>query len=325
MAARGGRRGGARGDPRPHDARGRAELRRPARDGRAAPPRGARPGVAPPASSTRRCARAPTSPFLLELLGRPAEAIDEAYRGIAEAREADLGAVYGNLLGGNVAGVLVVVGRWAEGRELLPRARSTGARPAAPPSTRSSTSRTSRSRRRRARRRRGSSAGCSSSSRPAATTSSPCPAYQATAAMAMWSGDLADARRAAERGWARLKGSEDWVLDRAHGGDVDGGRGGDRRRGAREAADRRRGGVARARQAGSWPRPRPRSPAPARRTRGARRRAGGEPRHRPRVPRAASSGATIPRRWADARGALAARSASRIGWRWPAGARPRRS
>ena len=28
----------------------------------------------------------------------------------------------------------------------------------------------------------------------------------------MWSGDLADARRAAERGWARLKGSEDWVL-----------------------------------------------------------------------------------------------------------------
>jgi DNA-binding CsgD family transcriptional regulator len=38
------------------------------------------------------------------------------------------------------------------------------------------------------------------------------PAYQATAAMALWSGDLADARRAAERGWARLKGSEDWVL-----------------------------------------------------------------------------------------------------------------
>ena len=32
------------------------------------------------------------------------------------------------------------------------------------------------------------------------------PAYQATASYAMWSGDLADARRAAERGWARLKG-----------------------------------------------------------------------------------------------------------------------
>jgi DNA-binding CsgD family transcriptional regulator len=28
----------------------------------------------------------------------------------------------------------------------------------------------------------------------------------------MWSGDLADARRAAERGWARLRGTEDWVL-----------------------------------------------------------------------------------------------------------------
>ena len=38
------------------------------------------------------------------------------------------------------------------------------------------------------------------------------PAYQATASYAMWSGDLADARRAAERGWARLKGTEDWVL-----------------------------------------------------------------------------------------------------------------
>ena len=38
------------------------------------------------------------------------------------------------------------------------------------------------------------------------------PAYQATASYAMWSGDLADARRAAERGWARLRGTEDWVL-----------------------------------------------------------------------------------------------------------------
>ena len=38
------------------------------------------------------------------------------------------------------------------------------------------------------------------------------PAYQATASFALWSGDLADARRAAERGWARVKGSEDWVL-----------------------------------------------------------------------------------------------------------------
>ncbi|MFN8631243.1 MAG: hypothetical protein U0838_13280 [Chloroflexota bacterium] len=38
------------------------------------------------------------------------------------------------------------------------------------------------------------------------------PAAWATAAYAMWSGDLADARRAAERGWARLRGTEDWVL-----------------------------------------------------------------------------------------------------------------
>ena len=37
------------------------------------------------------------------------------------------------------------------------------------------------------------------------------PAYQATASFALWSGDLTDARRAAERGWARLRGTEDWV------------------------------------------------------------------------------------------------------------------
>ncbi len=59
---------------------------------------------------------------MLELLGRPDEAIDEAYRGIAEARDSDLGAVYGNLLGGNVAGILVDAGRWTEARALLLRA-----------------------------------------------------------------------------------------------------------------------------------------------------------------------------------------------------------
>ncbi|MHB8893255.1 MAG: ATP-binding protein, partial [Candidatus Limnocylindrales bacterium] len=59
---------------------------------------------------------------VLEVLGRPAEAIEEAFRGMAQARADDLDAVYGNLMGGNVAGILVDVGRWAEARELSLRA-----------------------------------------------------------------------------------------------------------------------------------------------------------------------------------------------------------
>ena len=59
---------------------------------------------------------------VLELLGRPGEAIDEAFADMAEARAMDLDAVYANLLGGNVAGILVDVGRWPEARDLSLRA-----------------------------------------------------------------------------------------------------------------------------------------------------------------------------------------------------------
>ena len=51
---------------------------------------------------------------VLELLGRPGEAIDQAFRDMDEARAMDLDAVYANLLGGNVAGILVDVGPLAE-------------------------------------------------------------------------------------------------------------------------------------------------------------------------------------------------------------------
>ena len=149
--------------------------------------------------------------FLLELLGRPAEAVDEAYRGIAEAREADLGAVYGNLLGGNVAGVLVVMGRWAEGRELLLRAIDWSPSGSAAVNALVNLANLEIE----------AEAGEEATRllgrvlvelETGGDDQLAVPAYQATAAMALWSGDLADARRAAERGWARLKGSEDWVL-----------------------------------------------------------------------------------------------------------------
>jgi DNA-binding CsgD family transcriptional regulator/tetratricopeptide (TPR) repeat protein len=148
---------------------------------------------------------------VLELLGRPVEAVDETLKGMAWATEHDLDAVYGNLLAGNVAGVLVEIGRWAEARELSLRALDWS--PAGIPfvaailnlviveiDTEA-----------------GEEAGLLLGRilvelETGGDLQFAIPAYQATAAYAMWSGDLADARRAAERGWARLRGTEDWVL-----------------------------------------------------------------------------------------------------------------
>lgn len=147
----------------------------------------------------------------LELLGRPAEAVDETFRGMAWAAEHDLDAVYGNLLAGNVAGVLVEIGRWQEARELSLRALDWS--PAGIPfvvailnlviveiDTEA-----------------GEEAGrllgrILVELETGGDLQFAIPAYQATASYAMWSGDLLDARRAAERGWARLRGTEDWVL-----------------------------------------------------------------------------------------------------------------
>ena len=147
---------------------------------------------------------------MLELLGRPDEAINEAYRGIEEARAADLGAVYGNLLGGNVAGILVDAGRWSEARELLLRAIDWS--PAGPASVNAIVNLATVEIE--------SEAGEDATRllgrvlvelETAGDPQLAIPAYQATASFALWSGDLNDARRAAERGWARLRGSEDWV------------------------------------------------------------------------------------------------------------------
>ena len=59
---------------------------------------------------------------VLDLVGRRAEAVDVAYRGIEDARRAGLEAVYGNFLAGNVTESLFLLGRWHEARELSARA-----------------------------------------------------------------------------------------------------------------------------------------------------------------------------------------------------------
>ena len=148
---------------------------------------------------------------VLELLGRPGEAIDQAFRDMAEARAMDLEAVYANLLGGNVAGILVDVGRWPEARDLSLRALDWS--PAGVPFVNAILNLVIVEIESEAGEEAGRLLGrVLVELETGGDFQFAVPAYQATASYAMWSGDLADARRAAERGWARVRGTEDWVL-----------------------------------------------------------------------------------------------------------------
>jgi DNA-binding CsgD family transcriptional regulator/tetratricopeptide (TPR) repeat protein len=148
---------------------------------------------------------------VLELLGRPQEAIEVAYRDMEEARANDLDAIYGNLLGGNVAGLLVDVGRWSEARELSLRALDWS--PAGVPFVNALINLVLVEIESEAGEEAGRLLGrILVELETGGDLQFAVPAYQATASYAMWSGDLADARRAVERGWARLRGTEDWVL-----------------------------------------------------------------------------------------------------------------
>ena len=148
---------------------------------------------------------------VLELLGRPSEAVDVTFASMAEARELDLDAVYGNLLGGNVAGILVDVGRWREARELSLRALDWS--PAGVPFVNAILNLVLVEIESEAGEEAGRLLGrILVELETGGDLQFAVPAYQATASYAMWSGDLADARRATERGWARLRGTEDWVL-----------------------------------------------------------------------------------------------------------------
>ena len=148
---------------------------------------------------------------VLELLGRPGEAVDVSFAGMAEARDLDLDAVYGNLLGGNVAGILVDVGRWTEARELSLRALDWS--PAGIYFVNAILNLVLVEIESEAGEEAGRLLGrILVELETGGDNQFAVPAYQATASYAMWSGDLADARRAAERGWIRLRGTEDWVL-----------------------------------------------------------------------------------------------------------------
>lgn len=148
---------------------------------------------------------------VLDLLGRRQEAVEVAYAGIDEARRAGLQAVYGNFLGGNASDSLFALGRWEEARELSRRALDWSPTGVSYINAivnlviveiESSA---------------GEEAGrllgrILVELESGRDVQFAVPAYLATASLALWSGDLADAVRAGERGWERVRGTEDWAL-----------------------------------------------------------------------------------------------------------------
>ncbi|MEA2607893.1 MAG: hypothetical protein QOJ75_136 [Chloroflexota bacterium] len=148
---------------------------------------------------------------VLDLLGRREDAVEVAYRGIEEARSAGLEAVYGNFLAGNVAETLILLGRWPEARELCLRALrwapvgvgfldawvflaaieiETEAGQAAA-------------------RLLGQTVLEFDALRDSQLAGS---YYLVAASYALWRGDVSDASRSVERGWAVVKSTEEWVL-----------------------------------------------------------------------------------------------------------------
>ena len=148
---------------------------------------------------------------VLDLVGRRADAVDVAYRGIEEARIAGLEAVYGNFLAGNVAESLILLGRWPEARSLCLRALRWAPvgvifldalifLAAVEIETEA-----------------GEEAGrllgqtvleFDALREPQLAGSY----YLVAASYSLWRGDVGDASRSVERGWAVVKSTEEWVL-----------------------------------------------------------------------------------------------------------------
>lgn len=148
---------------------------------------------------------------VLDLAGRHDEAVAVAFEGIEAARAAGLEAVYGNFLRGNAADSLYLLGRWREAQSLSMTALewlpagvnflntlvtlatveielSAGALA-------------------------GRLLGQTMLELEAVRDAQQAvPLHLAAASFALWRGDVADARRATDRAWALMAGTEDWIL-----------------------------------------------------------------------------------------------------------------
>ncbi len=147
----------------------------------------------------------------LDLLGRRREAVDVAMTGIEAARSAGQEAIYGNFLRGNGADSLFLLGRWEESRRLGETALEWS--PVGVNFVNAVSNLAIVEIEARAGERAGRLLGrllLELETVPDAQDS--VPAYRAAASFALWRGDLGDARRAVDLGWARVRETEDWVL-----------------------------------------------------------------------------------------------------------------
>jgi DNA-binding CsgD family transcriptional regulator/tetratricopeptide (TPR) repeat protein len=148
---------------------------------------------------------------VLDLAGRQEAAVAVALEGIETARSAGLEAVYGNFLRGNAADSLFMLGRWDEARamsmtalEWLPAGvnfLNTLVSLATVEIERSA----------------GETAGRLLGRTLLELEAVPdpqqaVPLHLAAASFALWRGDVADARRASDRGWTLVGETEDWIL-----------------------------------------------------------------------------------------------------------------
>jgi DNA-binding CsgD family transcriptional regulator/tetratricopeptide (TPR) repeat protein len=147
----------------------------------------------------------------LALTGRRDEAIAVTTAAIEQARRDGIEVAYGNPLRGNIAEALFLAGRWDEARETIRTALewSPDAVAFADASVTAAMLEVETSVDERA----ASLLGW----RPLEIDHAPdpqleVPATRAAAAFALWRGDVADARRAAERGWVLVRRAEDWAL-----------------------------------------------------------------------------------------------------------------
>ena len=147
----------------------------------------------------------------LALLGRRDEAIEVTQRAIDEARRDGVEVAYGNPLRGNIAEALFNAGRWDEARELIRTALQWSPDPVS--FTDASVTAAMLEAETGVDDRAASMLGW----RPLEVDHAPdpqleVPATRAAASFALWRGDVADARRAVERGWALVRRAEDWAL-----------------------------------------------------------------------------------------------------------------
>jgi tetratricopeptide (TPR) repeat protein len=147
----------------------------------------------------------------LALFGRRDDAIEVTRAAIERARDDGLEVAYGNSLRGNIAEALFNAGRWDEAREMIRTALEWSPDPVAfaDASVTAAMLEVETSVDERA----ASLLGW----RPLEIDHAPdpqleVPATRAAASFALWRGDVADARRAVERGWALVQRAEDWAL-----------------------------------------------------------------------------------------------------------------